>query len=86
MKTLAPPEKLLWKAQQGKISHEEYRARYLEAIERQYTPASLLEALAAAHSDRDIVLLCFEKKETFCHRRVLAEWLKGAAQTEIEEL
>ncbi len=84
--SLAPPKKLLWKAKQGKISEEEYTIQYLAVIEEQYTPESLLKRLYKDFGDKDIVLLCFEKKREFCHRRLLSEWLEAGLGIEVKEL
>jgi hypothetical protein len=36
--------------------------------------------------DQDLVLLCFEPAETFCHRTVLAGWLEEQLGETISEL
>ena len=34
---------------------------------------------------QDIVLLCYEKPGRFCHRHILAEWIKEKTGEEVEE-
>ena len=34
-------------------------------------------------SEGDITLLCFERDDQFCHRRVLARWLHERSQGEM---
>lgn len=33
----------------------------------------------------DVALVCYEKPGEFCHRRIVAEWLKKAAGIPVEE-
>ena len=86
LKSLAPPEKLLWKAKQGKISEGEYTRAYIHEIEKIFSPESLYKELLTTFTWENIALLCFEKKGEFCHRRVLAEWLSAGLKTQIMEL
>ena len=86
LKILAPSKKLLWQAKQGKISEEEYTKQYMAQIQKVFNPPALLEKLETEFSGKDIVLLCFEKKGEFCHRRLLAQWLEGESELTIKEL
>ena len=86
MKSLAPPEKLLWKAKQGKTDKEDYRLQYLGEIEKRFTPSSLYDSLISTCGGQDIALLCFEKRGQFCHRRILAQWLEEIPGVEVKEL
>jgi uncharacterized protein YeaO (DUF488 family) len=86
MKILAPEKTLLWKAKQGKISNEEYTKQYMEWIQKVFDPQSLYEKLKNNFFEKDIVLLCFEKKGEFCHRRLLAKWLEEALNITVPEL
>jgi len=86
MKELSPDEKLLWKTKQGKIIEEEYTKKYMAQIQERFDPQSLYENLKEKFNGKDIVLLCFEKKGEFCHRRLLAEWLEDALDIKVQEL
>lgn len=86
MKDLAPDEKLLWKAKQGKISEEEYTQQYMTKIQNRFDPQALYEKLEEKFKGNDIALLCFEKKGKFCHRRLLAEWLEDKVNVSVPEL
>jgi uncharacterized protein YeaO (DUF488 family) len=86
MKELAPDQKLLWKAKQGKINKEEYAKKYMAQIQKRFEPHVLYEELEEEFNGKDIVLLCFEKKGEFCHRRLLAEWLEVALGIRVKEL
>jgi len=86
MKNLAPGEKLLWKAKQGKISEEEYTRQYMAQITALFDPQALYVTLEYSFGGKDIALICFEKKGEFCHRRLLAEWMGENLNIRIEEL
>ena len=86
MKPLAPEKKLLWQAKGGKISEEEYTRRYMNQIQKLFDPIILYGKFVTDFGGKDIVLLCFEKKGEFCHRRLLAEWLEAGLAISIPEL
>lgn len=78
---------LLGPYKRGEIDDEEYTRRYMNQLER--GKAKILReyrALTEKHHGRDIVLLCWCKKGNFCHRRLLAAWLKKQGFSEIKEL
>ncbi len=83
---IAPPKELLWKSKQGKITEDEYTAQYISCLERKFTPESLIRKLKTLFGGKDIILLCFERRGEFCHRRLLAEWLQSGLNILVEEL
>ena len=83
---LAPDKKLLWKAKQGKISEKEYTKIYLAGINALFTPQSLIKKLTDQYNNSDLVFLCFEKRGVFCHRRILADWIKSGINLKVIEL
>lgn len=69
---LAPSKDILDDYKGGKITEEEYRTRYLNLlIER----AESLGDWCDYFKDKEVVLVCYEGKDKFCHRRILAELL-----------
>lgn len=61
----------------GQITEREYTERYkakLAHMDRGIVRLKL-EALSEIYEDRDIILLCYEAPDKFCHRHILAEWL-----------
>jgi len=76
IRDLAPSKKLLGQARSGRIDQAEYTTRYFAEIRERYSPETLVRQLARDFDDRDVVLLCFEKKGEFCHRRLVAAWLE----------
>ena len=72
-KALAPSEELLFKwhrDENEKEYIEEYR-RKLDKINAQ----EMVEKLSKQVDNKDIVFLCYETPDKFCHRHVLAAWL-----------
>lgn len=50
-----------------------YRAQILDKLD----PQQVVRELEDLAGGRDIVLLCYERPEAFCHRHLVAEWLKS---------
>lgn len=86
MKVLAPEKKLLWQSKQKKISEGDYTRQYMAQIKEVFDPQSLYEKLQNEFTGKDIVLLCFERKGEFCHRRLLANWLEASLDIKVQEL
>lgn len=67
--TLAPTRNILF--QYKKDNNESvYVNRYYEEVLRKLNPKEVAEDLDGC------TLLCYEKPENFCHRFIVAEWLK----------
>ena len=70
----------------GLNNPEEYKKQYAERILAKLDPRKVYEDLS------DAVILCYEKWEdirsgkTFCHRRLVAEWLEKELGVEVPEL
>jgi hypothetical protein len=52
--------------------HELYKKRYYEEVLSKLDPEQVASNLEGC------ILLCHEKDSTFCHRRIVAEWLEAA--------
>ena len=50
-----------------------YRHRYREEILSVLDPDNVLADLGALTTEDDIILLCFEKDRSHCHRGLIAE-------------
>ncbi len=69
--TLVKPSK------DGEITEFTYRARYNRQLQvSAFTIILAFESIAKQAAGKDIVLLCYEKPDDFCHRHILAEWIK----------
>ena len=56
-------------------------ASYTDAFKRQLAelnPSGVVCDLAKISDGGDVVLLCFEKPEKFCHRHLVADWFRSA--------
>ena len=75
---LAPTREMIELAHDGKF--EEYTRLYQRDVLGTLDPLEVYEELDGA------VLLCWEKAGSFCHRRLVAEWLANAVGKEVPEL
>lgn len=65
---------------------DEYKRRYRDEILSVLDPDQVLRDLEKLEAGHDIVLLCFEKDRSRCHRGLVAEWFlerKGIRVPEI---
>lgn len=71
---LAPTAEILasWKANHNEAA---YIAAYQRDVLDKLDPQKVLEELRQLSSGKDIVLLCWESSEKFCHRHLAVEWL-----------
>jgi len=60
--------------------HELYRKRYYEEVLSKLDPKQVAADLEGC------ILLCHEKDSTFCHRRIVAEWLEAALGIKVPEM
>lgn len=62
---------------EGTLSKEAYKNKYLDklAILNRKDILKKLETISAENENRNIVLLCYERPEDFCHRHFVAKWL-----------
>ena len=80
---LAPSAELLqhWKKFHDEKVYNNVFGHYLMTL----NPNEIISELTQMSKGKDIVLLCYEK-ETFCHRQIVARWLKWAINKEVIEL
>jgi uncharacterized protein YeaO (DUF488 family) len=67
------------------ITNEQYTERYIADTDFVAVKAKL-DAIQATNKDKDIILLCYEKPNSFCHRHILAEKLNEDYNLNIKEL
>lgn len=64
------------------------RAPYTEVYNKllsERNPQDILAFLTNASNGKDVVLLCYEKPNEFCHRQLVAEWLTAETGNEVIE-
>ncbi len=84
-KALAPPTHLLKAWNGGGITERDYIRVYGSEVLNALNPNAVVDKLSQMADDRDVVLLCYEKSDFFCHRHLVADWLKQAGY-ECEEI
>jgi uncharacterized protein (DUF488 family) len=65
---------------------DEYRRRYMREVLDVLDPDKVLQDLGAETAGHDIILLCFEKDRTRCHRGLVAAWLFETRGIAVPEL
>lgn len=65
---------------------EEVYTPKFESILQNQTPGQVFNKLENLSGGKDIVLLCYEKEGEFCHRHLVADWLKKNLNIEVKEL
>lgn len=63
----------------GELTEEMYKKKYFDKLSllRKEEILEKLKVFSIENGNRDIVLLCYERPEDFCHRHIVAEWLGG---------
>ncbi len=77
---LAPSIELLADYKSGKIGEKEYRVRFNKQLKR-LDPRKVYKELG-----EDAIMLCWEGKDKFCHRHLVAHWLHFNLGVEIKEV
>ena len=65
------------------MSNDWFVQKYYETVLNQLNPVAVLNDLQKI--GKDIVLLCYETPEKFCHRHIAAQWLKEKTGIDICE-
>lgn len=76
---LAPTWEIVMGVKQGTITNDEYTRRY-KLILSKLDPHTTVNNLGEG-----AILLCYESPDKFCHRHLVAEWLRGAGY-DVQEL
>ena len=78
-KDLAPTWDILnaWRSSKKDSSAEEaYTKAFKGEILREENFMLIMWKLAKLAQGRDVVLLCYEKPSDFCHRHIVAQWIR----------
>jgi hypothetical protein len=74
----------------NKVPEDEYRRRYFGEILGPLDPRAVVADLERLAGGAEPVLLCWERPPftatNWCHRRMVAEWLKSSIGLEVPEL
>lgn len=78
---LVPPWKLVKNYKEGNLDEEGYTDEYYEQLMK-LGPQEVYDDLFEIHGENP-VLLCWEPAGEFCHRRIVAEWLRDTLGIEV---
>ena len=67
---LEPLQSTFIKWKNGDINAEQYKKEYVEGVLSKLNPTEVYE------QTRGKVLLCYENRSQFCHRKLITEWLR----------
>ena len=79
---LFPSDKILWDYKKGKIDEMEYTSQYLDQLNELGTDRII--QMIQIFGD-NVVLLCWESPEKFCHRHILADYINKNSGVVVEE-
>ena len=76
---LCPDKSDFYLIRSGNMTNKEYEKSYRKKVLSKLNPQEVYDKL------KDSVLLCWEKSEEFCHRRIVAAWIKEELGIEVPE-
>ena len=79
---LFPSDKILWDYKKGKIDEMEYTSKYLDQL-NELGVDRIIKMIQIFGNN--VVLLCWESPEKFCHRHILADYINKNSGVVVEE-
>ena len=79
------PSATLLKQYKEDLRNDHYTNRYIKQVLEPINVYAVFQHLAKMAGTRDIVLCCYEPPFEFCHRRILARYVKEHFGYQIEE-
>ena len=79
---LFPDEKILWDYKKGDIDEKEYTSKYLTQLDG-IGIDKIIKTIQIF--GENVVLLCWESPEKFCHRHILADYINRNSDLVVEE-
>ena len=79
---LFPSNKILWDHKKGKIDDMEDTSKYLDQLNE--LGVDRIIKMIQIFGD-NVVLLCWESPEKFCHRHILADYINKNSNINVEE-
>lgn len=84
---VAPSEDILRDYKSGKIDEIEYEFRYRLQLQNRDVLSDLKFIENKISSNyKGVVLCCYEKSDSFCHRHILASYIKEKFNIDIQEV
>ena len=87
----APEKSTLFNYKNGKINEEQYTKEYTEQLDELFDDGIMVNTLSRLNSlekryNKEVVLLCYEGKEKFCHRHILSKYINDKFNLDIREI
>lgn len=76
---------LLDKFKKGEIDSKEYSRLFELEILAHLEKQNVKNLLKSLSKNKDLFLLCYEKPENFCHRHIVANWIRNELGLEVKE-
>lgn len=73
---VAPTKALLFAIKSKNISWDQYAKDYVNQIQKNRQAVTWIDKIAEQSLFNDVILVCFEKDHTHCHRTLLANQIK----------
>lgn len=84
---VAPSEDILRDYKSGKIDEIEYEFRYRLQLQNRDVLSDLkFIENKISPNNKGVVLCCYEKSDSFCHRHILASYIKEKFNIDIQEV
>ena len=81
LRDVAPTPSILYCTQ----TEEEYTRRFKAEVLSRVDARELVDKITYIGQGHDVALCCYEKPADFCHRHIVAEWLKEQLGIEVDE-
>lgn len=82
---LYPPVDLLMEYKDGRVSEEEYTKIYNDKVLKKLNFSEILIELKRISNGNDMVFLCYEAKDKFCHRHLVGDWFNANGEINVKE-
>lgn len=79
----APSKSLVYDYKSGEIGAFAYIDRYQKEVLDKLDKQEVHDYLTSF--DEDIILLCYEPSNIFCHRHIVADWIESELGLKVEE-
>lgn len=64
---------------------EVYVPKFIKEVLGRVNARAIYDKLASIANGKDVALCCYEKENTSCHRKIVAEWLSKELGMEVKE-
>lgn len=85
---VAPNQSSVYKLKNGIMEISEFAQEYIEILQHWVRLEEFIEYLKDLEKEysKEVILLCYEKSEDFCHRHLFANYINNTFKEDIQEL